>query len=1396
MPPGSIEHDRELPAASSRVSHDHQKPEQLPSPLDGKDDDSTGPAEGKPLEKRPQSLLPQCPFSGFPLPPLPRVLRGHYLTDQSDLGLTDAEGGEGGDGSRRNPHNCESERRLPQVAAAEEYFLSCCLSFIKKRSSWLLMGLALQQQESLHGGSPQGEFSPDGCCDPEGPWSCSPTKAAVLGGGEGEAGADLPPAVPPLPQLSEAAFCFQRRLPTAAQRLFYTTFLSEFPLAQPPSASCDEAQERQCSPTTPTDEQQSSTQDEPEEQQQHLPLLTDLLDAILMCTSSSSSKKDSPNSPLSEASLRLSQGFSRRLRRGGSGKPLDMAEFLLLLAKSNPIVRYAVFCPIRALARTFPQYCAEVEGPPQAVTVEASTAAADATSLENFVKELMLPALPAHARNAKPPRMAAVAVGVLLMETLERLCAAVPPVAAGEPLHKRAAAVDALILQNLASSQFVSAFGSGSAAQAVAARQREEGDVPEPLQHEQLCWLCRGEGDLLLCDGLPRSASSPPARSEVSNPSSSVTVSAAAAPRPCRHVFHIGCAFPPPTPAELQPNAHWSCPLCKARDFQERRYARQQQQRKERQHQQPDQVHQQECECQVHEHQQHDEGREQLAQQERGQHQQNEGDDIECVGGTLRGEAASQDLLEQIFRSVDRLAQQETGERTLRQSQLQLASCEELQLAALKRLFVDKARGLLARTRQLCKRLDALHSKRQRLWVAARRRKWRLRSRADRREPQSPQTSECLETSELKRPLHHKQYQASQPARHGSASSSPSRDIIAPEKGDVADGGGKRDDAVRGGGSPAPAVGASASEKEGEPLQAEAEDEYPIRRTRSSTAVEKAERSAAAGAAIGSAGNNRVDFAIAARAAGDAEPAGNEGAEDGEREMSDGSQDENSSEGEPEPCLDPFAAAALTPRFAAALRLFSHIQEKDSTTLPVSVSALQHLQHTTRGCCCNRQLQHCASGSPPDAEAEALVPDASLFNSSSSSKVEVCNCGAHGSTNANGCLCVRAARKDAASALRGLLVFGGHNQTGTLLHRAPFRCLAPHICCPEAEVESLSLGDPSWLNRLIRPSRKRRPLQPRRASRDADTSEPDTSQTRQQAVSLAARLQHAQQQHSQLQLGHQKQVQRQRRLDEARHQPAISISPAATATRGAGQCPPRAVQPHLAVRTQQPLPGISMPPQQQHSAVSSATVRSLLQLLQAAQQQQQQQQHVQTSRAGDIAFHHLQLQQQLLLQQERAAAALQAAHAGRHGPTAATGSTFDVSRAAETSARIAQQMAALRTSQAISSPQHSASPRIEQQLERQLQELQHQQRLQYRLRELRQQAEQAPPTQKPLGASSLQQPQHQEQLFELLQKAQHDVHGEQCLRQRVLRLQQLQRQLLLLQQQQQQQGDTSHKGQR
>lgn len=233
------------------------------------------------------------------------------------------------------------------------------------------------------------------------------------------------------------------------------------------------------------------------------------------------------------------------------------------------------------------------------------------------------------------------------------------------------------------------------------------------------------------------------------------------------------------------------------------------------------------------------------------------------------------------------------------------------------------------------------------------------------------------------------------------------------------------------------------------------------------------------------------------------------------------------------------------------------------------------------------------------------------------------------------------------------------------------------------------------------------------------------------------------------------------------------------------------LQPHLAGRTQQPLTGISVPPQQQHSAISIATVRSLWQLLQAARQQQHQ--HPQSGRASDSAFQHLQLQQQLLLQQQQAAAALQAAHTRRQGLAATAGPSFDASRTAETNARIVQQMAMLRATQAIPSPQRAASPRIEQQLERQLQELQHQQRLQYRLRELQQQAEQAPLTGKPLGTSSLQQPQ-QQQLFELLQKAQHDAHEEERLRQRVLRLQQLQRQLLLLQQQQQG-GGATHKEQ-
>ncbi|OEH78233.1 amine flavin-containing protein domain-containing protein [Cyclospora cayetanensis] len=1149
-----------------------------------------------------RAFLPQCPFSGFPMPPLPRVLRGHYLTDQSDLGLTDAEGVDWAEvsGSRRGVQTCETERRAPQVAAAEECFLMRCLSFIRTGSRRLLQALALQQHDSSPRGSPLLEpFLEDGVFDSEDLLSQGLFKAGSACEGEAQAtvAADTVPPLPPLQRLSDRAVDFLRRLPTAAQRLFYRTFLSEFPLTKEPvTGSTSEDQQQGC-PASPPQEQQDSTVHEREEEQQaqqqqqlqqlQLPLLADLLDAILICTSNNKTLILEP--PLNEAALVLSQGLARRLKRGNAGKVLDMEGFLLLLAKHNSLIRDSVLLPIRKLAHNFPQSGEAPEDTQTVAATEDPSAKGEAMYLEGFVKELMLPALPAHARNARPPRMAAVSVGVLLMETLERLCAAAPRVAKTKLIQQQAASVENLVLQSLASSQFISAMGSGAVTQGAANTQGQDTEKnAEPLHHEQLCWLCRGEGDLLLCDGLPPAESSSGAVSDDEGRLQSMHGSAARGPRPCHHVFHIGCAFPPPTPAELQPNAHWSCPLCKAKAFKERRSkmkpsAVQQPPLKDPAGDQP----RLECDdgeehCEQPQ-QQQELGKEtqeqQLCNGVEGKQQQDKGAGSRHDGGRVCATAPGEKLLHHIFDSVDNLAQKGTEERTARQSQLQLASCEELQMAALKRLFVDKTRGLLARTRQLCKRLDFLQSKRKRLWIAARRRKWR--AARPRSEPPNPQSATVLECLDRKGHGLLKREQTPQYAKAATLAG-PSSD----ERASSSDGGGSGRTGEGG------RRRRGCTESEGESLGRRSHCSSSLVRT------EQQERRGAGSPAAGSGGHCRIEV----------DGAAGERCENGAKEAANESPYEASSEDEREPYLDPFAAAAQTPWFAKGLSLLSRVQEVDVAGLPLSVSALQHLRHTTLGCCCLRKDQHSAKGTPQDASTS----NASYF----------CSCGrAAGSLKSSDCLCIQAARKDATAALRDLLIDRGCSPRSSASRRSrgPMRCLAPHVRSQDAIVEALAVGEPAWMSRLLRPSRKRRTSYPRRCARDV--GELDAVVSRQQAALHASRFQ-LQQQYRHLILAHQQQQQRvvdpPRSAADALLQREGLGSRAATLTENVRQFPRSSVQSELAALAQQQVYGSASPVQpRQQPAISSGALCSLWQLVQAAKerQEQQEQRYAQAGRA-------------------------------------------------------------------------------------------------------------------------------------------------------------------------------------
>lgn len=85
-----------------------------------------------PAESDSNRLLNKCPFTGFPLPAVPEPLRGFYLTDNSDAGLTDMEGptddsfflSPSGGGSAASKQRASVELR-------EECFLEACLEYIR-----------------------------------------------------------------------------------------------------------------------------------------------------------------------------------------------------------------------------------------------------------------------------------------------------------------------------------------------------------------------------------------------------------------------------------------------------------------------------------------------------------------------------------------------------------------------------------------------------------------------------------------------------------------------------------------------------------------------------------------------------------------------------------------------------------------------------------------------------------------------------------------------------------------------------------------------------------------------------------------------------------------------------------------------------------------------------------------------------------------------------------------------------------------------------------------------------------------------------------------------------------------------------------------------------------------
>ncbi|PHJ25927.1 amine flavin-containing domain-containing [Cystoisospora suis] len=76
-------------------------------------------------------LLNKCPFTGFPVPAVPEPLRGFYLTDNSDAGLTDMEGST--DESFFSPRGGGSaaSKQRAKLQLREEKFLRACIEYIQ-----------------------------------------------------------------------------------------------------------------------------------------------------------------------------------------------------------------------------------------------------------------------------------------------------------------------------------------------------------------------------------------------------------------------------------------------------------------------------------------------------------------------------------------------------------------------------------------------------------------------------------------------------------------------------------------------------------------------------------------------------------------------------------------------------------------------------------------------------------------------------------------------------------------------------------------------------------------------------------------------------------------------------------------------------------------------------------------------------------------------------------------------------------------------------------------------------------------------------------------------------------------------------------------------------------------
>ncbi|PFH36418.1 hypothetical protein BESB_046100 [Besnoitia besnoiti] len=255
------------------------------------------------------TVLNACPFTGFPLPDVPTELRGYYLTDMSDAGLTDAEGSSPESSFAASPEG----RRCPAVKRAElelceETYLRLCLDFLRS------------------GGEEAGEENSEGDAN-----------------------------------RNQAAEAFVHCLPFPSQRFFYKAFLAHVPLgvnrsrcppasaelsalaALPPHDGVGEAEDLHTFLTRAVEVSEKEKDDVLASCSEAAGRLAGLPSRLL------------PNAHKAEAdSLKRSgirdqvgkPGLSNSHSEAGKGLELELREFVSFLSQYDPFVRKRVLLPL------------------------------------------------------------------------------------------------------------------------------------------------------------------------------------------------------------------------------------------------------------------------------------------------------------------------------------------------------------------------------------------------------------------------------------------------------------------------------------------------------------------------------------------------------------------------------------------------------------------------------------------------------------------------------------------------------------------------------------------------------------------------------------------------------------------------------------------------------------------------------------------------------------------------------------------------------------------------------------------------------------------------------------------------------------------------------------------